>query len=227
MYHQIGSLIQGCRLPIDDHEPGPVFLGEGRKSRCRKDDQRLARHQKEVARRRQLLRPAHGLIRHGLSEGNGGRFEDSPTDPTVGRIAVRLETSSHPVEFMAETASQAFGIGAIAVQLDDLIRREAGCLMKPIDVLCDDGRHTTGRDEGCEAKVAHAWTCIAIEIVHGEFPPPSLPACFRTMLEKLEGNRLVAHPGAVGRAEIGDAALCRDPGPGKARNNTSVLNHVL
>jgi hypothetical protein len=128
---------------------------------------------------------------------------------------------------MAAAAGQALGIGAVAMQLDDLIGVEAGFLMKPIDILGDDRRHSPRRDKGREANVSQVRTCASIEIVHGEFPPPRLPACVRAMQEKLERDRLVAHPGAVWRAEVGDAALGRDPGPRKARDHTSVLNQVL
>src|SRR5690606_16112102 len=58
-----------------------------------------------------------------------------------------------------------------------------------------------------------------VEIVHGELAPPCFPARILAREEGVEGNGLVLEPGAAGRAEIGHAALRRDPGAGEWRDD--------
>jgi hypothetical protein len=227
MDHEISNLIKGCRLAIDDHQLRSVLLGESWKSRSGIDNQGRAGDQEEIAGCGKLLRPAHGPLGHGLAERDGGRFEDPAAGDACRRIAAGLEMTSHPIEFMTAAAGEAPGIGAVAMQLDNLIFGKAGCLMQAIDILGNHRWHASGGNESREAEVTLARASPAIEIVHHELAPPCLPARFRALNEQIKGNRLVVHPWTIRGSEVRDAAFGRDPRAGKSGNDPGVLNHFL
>jgi len=67
----------------------------------------------------------------------------------------------------------------------------------------------------------------AVEIIHGEFPPPCLSPRISALLEQIERDRLVPHPWAIRRPEIWYAAFSRNPCTREADNDPRPLNHFL
>ena len=104
--------------------PRSAWRGPGRPppDRPRGTSRRRGRDRSE----RQGLRARRiALLGHALAEGDRGRLDDAAAGLAVGRLAGRLEARPDPVELVAPPAGQAGRVGAVAVQLDDLVLRDA------------------------------------------------------------------------------------------------------
>ena len=152
------------------------------------------------------------------------RFDDAGAVPALRRLSGRLEACAHPIQLVARPAVEAGRIGAVAVELDHLISRDARLLLQAVDVLRDDGRHLPRGDERGQCEMAAARARAAIEVVHRELAPPRLAARLGAADIGLERDRLVLEPGASGRAEIRHAALGRDAGAGEARDHARAAD---
>ena len=88
---------------------------------------------------RQLSGAAHLVFRHRLPERDGRGLHRLIADDAVGRTTRRVEALLHPGKIVSLSAADAAGVGGVAMQLDDVIRRETRYLMQIVDVLGDDG----------------------------------------------------------------------------------------
>ena len=141
-------------------------------------------------------------------------------------LAVGLELFLHPGQFVALRAFETDGVGRIAVQFDDIVRRDAGVLMQIVDILRDQRRNLAGAVEPGERAMAAARFRLGETLLHDEAPPPGLVAHLAAGHEFVERDRLVLGPQAAGRAEIRNAAFGGDAGAGERHDGARVLDQV-
>src|SRR6185437_15889555 len=98
----------------------------------------------EVAMLRQLGGAHHLLLLHRLAERDGRGLDRLVAVGAVGRAAALVEALLYPRQVVGAAAADTAGIGRVAVQLDDVVRREARRLMQIVDVLGDDRRNLAG-----------------------------------------------------------------------------------
>ena len=79
----------------------------------------------------------HGLLRHRLAEGYGGRLDDAAAAPARLNAPVLLELTLQIAEFIAYAAGQAGGVTGVAMQLNDLLLGHPGILVQIVHVLRD------------------------------------------------------------------------------------------
>src|SRR6188768_497450 len=169
--------------------------------------------------------PLHGFNRHRLAEGNGGGFDVTTAVAVRCAIAV-LEFFSHPWQLVALAAVKASGVGRVAMQLDDVLRCNAGCLMKIVNVLRDQPRHLARTIETRDRPMAAAGLCPAELVLHSEAPAPGLVPHLLIRHKSVEGDRLVLRPYPAGRTKVGDTALRRDPRPGEWDDLVGLLDQI-
>ena len=87
---------------------------------------------------------AHLVFRHRLPERNGRSLHRLIAGGAVWRTAARLEALLDPRKIVSLSAADTAGVGGVAVQFDDVIRREARYLMQIVDVLGDDSGNLAG-----------------------------------------------------------------------------------
>src|SRR6185312_15848129 len=81
---------------------------------------------------------------------------------------------AHLIDLVAPVALQALGVRRIAVQFDDVVRRNPRGLMQIIDVLGYHRRHLAAAVEARECAMSPARTRILETVLHGEPPTPGL-----------------------------------------------------
>src|SRR6185369_8818306 len=72
-----------------------------------------------------------------LAEEHGGRLHDAATRRARRKLAVRLDPRVHLVARVGDSAPETARACRVAVQLDHAVRRQAGALVKVVDVLRD------------------------------------------------------------------------------------------
>src|SRR5579864_4873527 len=227
-YDKVGDVVELGRLAIDDDEAGAAALRQQRKAGRRPDHEGGADRQKQIAMKRKVLGALHCGIGHRLAERYGRGLDVAAAARAVGRAAVRgIHALPHPGEFVAFIAIEACGESRIAVQLDHMLRGKSRRLVQVVDVLGDDRGHLAGAVKARQRPVAAARPGIAELVGHGEAPPPRFVARLLARQELVERDRLVLGPQAPGRAEIGDAALGGNAGPGEWDNDPSLVDQVL
>ena len=135
------------------------------------------------------------------------------------------------------TAVETMRAHRVAVNLDDAIGWQSGALMKPVDVLRDDGRGAAppaiSRDQSAMPFVG---LCASEVLVHAEAPPPFLQPRLLRGDEVLVGDRLDARgpkpPGARGNPECPIPSRCprrsaRRSAPSAAIRPRSASNFVV
>ncbi len=94
--------------------------------------------------------------------------------------------------------------------------------MQIVDILRHHRRNLAGPVEARQRPVAAAGFGPAELLLHGETPPPAFVAHLLALQEVAELDRPHLGPDAAGRAEVGDAALGRDAGPGERHDDPGV-----
>ena len=123
-------------------------------------------------------------------------------------------------------AVEAQRVGGIAVQFDDVMRGNAGGLMKVVDILRHQAWDFAGAIEAGERAVTAPGPGLGETFLHDKAAAPGLVAHMAIGHECVERDRLVFGPQAAGRAEIGDAAFGRYPRPGERHDLLRALDQV-
>ena len=90
------------------------------------------------------------------------------------RFARLLERCADSLDLVALCAVQTMRVGRVSVQLDHSVRRHAGRLVQPVDVLRYHRRRLAAIDQGCDRAMSAVGFCLAHCLVGGEPPAPSL-----------------------------------------------------
>ena len=191
------------------------------------DLQRGADGEKQVTGQGCHLGQVHLAFRHRLAEGNRCGLDDAATGRAGRRAIDPVKFGSDPIEFMAGIALKALGVGAVAMQFDDLFRLQAGGLVQAIDILGDDVAELAQAGQFGKGAMSPARLDLADLLADLQVTVQGLAAHFRRRHEGLEVDRLVPGPDAAGRAEIGDAALGRDTGTGEADDPGCLIDQLL
>lgn len=96
-----------------------------------------------------------------------------------------------------------------------MVRRDSGRLVQIVDVLGYHRRNLAGAIKRGNRPMPAPGFGRGEGRFHGKTTSPGLVARFVAREELIEPDRTVALPHPSRRAEIGDSALCRDPGPGE------------
>jgi len=122
-----------------------------------KNDEGGADGDEEIGGEGFFLCAAHGFFGHGLAEGDGGSLDDAFAVIADGEAFVFLEGGEDGSEGIAASAVEAFSVGGVAVEFDDLIVGDAGVLVEVVDVLGDDGFGFSFGDEFGDGAVSSVW----------------------------------------------------------------------
>ena len=150
---------------------------------------------------------AHLVFRHRLPERNGRSLHRLIAGGAAWRTAARLEALPNPRKIVSLSAADTAGVGGVAVQFDDVIRREARNLMQIVDVLGDDSGNLAGFVKRGKRAMTASRLCRGEGRLHRKAPPPCLVPGVLAGNEFIERNRTVARPQSAGRAEIGNSAF--------------------
>src|ERR1700738_2471920 len=212
--HQIGDIILVGGLVVDDHEPGAAVFRHQGKAGGRPYHKRGSDRDEQVAGLREFGGASHRIFRHRLPERDGGRLDRLAADGAIGRGAGLVEAPPDQSKVVSLSAADAAGVSGVAVQLDDVFGCQPRFLMQIVDVLGDHGGDLAGPVERSQCAVAAPWLRRGEYRLHRKAPPPCLVAGVLAGNEFIERDRAVAGPQSARRAEIGNAAFCRDAGTG-------------
>src|SRR5262249_26479498 len=112
------------------------------------------------------------------------------------------------------------------MQLDDVLRCDARCLMKVVNVLRDQTAHLARAIETRDRAMAATRLRPAELIFHDEASAPGLVPHFLIHHKSVEGDRLHLRPDPAGRAKIRNTALGGDPRPGEWDDRRRLLDQV-
>ena len=108
---------------------------------------------------------------------------------------------------MPHAAVEAFGVGRIAVNLDNLVIRHTGFLMQIVDILRDDRGHLSALYKICNGVMARIRGRADPARRAIEHARPGFAALVAGSNEVLIINRLHLAPDAARAAEIGNPAF--------------------
>src|ERR1700688_113978 len=131
-----------------------------------------------------------------------------------------------PLQFVALRAIETSRVGGVAVQFDDVTGRDAGRLVKVIDILRHQRRDLAGAIETAQRQMPPPRLRLGETLLHDEAPAPGLIAHLGACHKRIERDRLVLGPQAAGRAEIRDAAFGRYARPGEWDDCLRALDQV-
>src|SRR5215210_110553 len=206
---RVGRERRGLGVDLDHGRPAlQRLVGQGRR---RVDEAGSPDAQKEVARARSLGRSARPRGRQRLAEPDHVWPERRAAVGAKGRDVVRL------VGLYGNVLRGAPAAKYVAVQLDDLLA--AGLLMEAVHVLGDEGEGGHGPFEPCEGPVPGVGICPLDQPAPPRVPLPYELGVVREGLGGRELLRVVPRPEPRLRvAELGHAALGRDPGARQRRH---------
>ena len=144
----------------------------------------------------------------------------------VGSVSSRLKVLGDGLQLVARSAVETARVGRVAVELDEPVLGDAGFLVQPVDVLGDDAGNLAAADELGDGEVAAIGRGVVDGLPGGELAPPGLAARLLGMHEVLEVDGLVLGPDAPGAAEVRDAGLGADAGPGEDDGAAAGLEHL-
>src|SRR5262249_31932574 len=156
-------------------------------------------------------RAAHRVFGHGLAKGDGCGLDVTSALRTNWRLSARrIEFLPDPGQFVAQVALQTQRMHVVAVQLDDMVGRDAGTLVEVVDVLRDNASRLTHPIDARKREMPAARSCSGEVLVHGEAATPSLVTHFLTGQKIVELNRFHSRPNASRGTKIRDAAFGRN-----------------
>src|SRR6185312_4644676 len=129
-------------------------------------------------------------------------------------------------QLVPRPAFQAGGVAGVAVQLYDAIRGHARVLVQVVDVLGDDRLRLAGRHQARAGVVAGVRLAAGPAGATGEGAIPRLATLGLAADEIPEVDRAHLAPDPARTAEIGNAGLCGNAGPGEDRHAPRALDHV-
>ena len=144
---KIGQRIEARGLAIENDQRSAVLRGYLGKASSRINLKGRADRNKQVTGQGFFLRPAHGEIRHRLTEGDCRPFNVTAAVATDRNCPIGQKSQPDRFQLMTQSTIQTGGIGAVAMQFDNLIVRYAGRQMQPIGILGNDGGDLTGANE--------------------------------------------------------------------------------
>src|SRR6266700_806908 len=209
--HQIGEFVEPGRLAVDDRQHGAAALGELGERGGRIDHQRRAEHDEEIGGQRGDFSAAHFGLRHRLTERDRRGLDEPVTAVAARRLAVTLKGDPNIGELKPRRAIEAGGVGGIAVQFDDLLRGDPGCLVQPVDILGDDGVDLAAAHQRIDGTMAAIGLGRAKLVFHRKAAAPGLAPCRLGGEEIVEINGRHPCPDAARAAEIRDPRLGADP----------------
>jgi hypothetical protein len=131
------------------------------------------------------------------------------------RRAVVLERDAQIGDLVARAAIEARRVGRVAVQFDDLVLRNSGGLVQPVDVLGDHRRDLAAPHQRIDRAMAAVGERRPEDLLHREAPPPGFAARLLRGEELAEIDRRHLRPDAAGAAKIGDSGFGADAGAGE------------
>ncbi len=131
------------RGQVDDGQKRPGFQGVFRHEGGRLNQQGGAHHEEHVTSGGQVHGPPGFLSRHGLSKGDGVRFEITSA-AAPGCFVAGQDHLFRLVPGDQGAAGHAPHPPGVAVQLDDPVFRDAGSMVQAVDVLGDHSREMAG-----------------------------------------------------------------------------------
>lgn len=135
----VGVVIKGGGLEVDDDEGDVAFEGEVWQGGGWHDFERGADDQEEVAFLRKLFCSRKLALRHALAEEDGGCFEVAAAEG-AGRVNfARIDTALQCRDRGACAAEGAGCLSRRAVQFNDALRSVTGSLVQPVEILGNDG----------------------------------------------------------------------------------------
>jgi 2-dehydro-3-deoxyphosphooctonate aldolase (KDO 8-P synthase) len=200
---------------IENEEDGSVVARDERQARRRVDEERRADGENKIGVPGRVQGTSHLLLRHRLAEGDGRGLNDAAAGFATGRAIFLLEHTPAESELVAPPAIEATRVGAVAVQLYDLVGGNARGLMHVVDVLRDHHLDEAFIHEARQGAMPNAWRRTLMVIIKREFTPPGFAPCVLAREETVERHGRIVEPGAAGRAEIRDAAFGRHTGAGE------------
>src|SRR5690606_8285501 len=121
-------------------------------------------------------RTPHRRLRHTLTEGDGGRFDD-PAAAAAWRNGTRgPEFALDIAQLDAHLAVQAFGVAGVAVQLDHAVLRHARGLVEVVHVLRDDGAGAPFAHQAGDDEMTAVWLRAHPAVAIVEATPPRFAA---------------------------------------------------
>ena len=115
-------------------------------------------------------------------------------------------------------------VGTVSVKFNDILLRDAGGLVQPIDVLRDHVPTLTQFHELSNCSMASIRHRIAHIFINYDFASPRLFAHFYRRNKVLELNRLLLRPNATRAAKVWDTGFCTNTRPGENRYSIGGLN---
>src|SRR5262249_42339906 len=131
-----------------------------------------------------------------------------------------------PWQLVTLTALETGRVGGVAMQLDDVIRRDAGSLMEIVNVLRNQARHLARAIETRDRSMAAAGLRPTELVLHGEPAAPGLVPHLLVRHEGVERDRLHLRPDPAGRTKIRNATLGGDPCPGEWDDRLGLLDQI-
>ena len=216
----------GSRLMMTSAAPLRLAISGNPAAGHTTSDEPIARNRSQS--RGQFLGALHRLGRHRLAERHG-RGLDVAAAVAIrarGRSTLRI-LSLHPGQFVALRAIEADRVGRVAVQLDDVVRRNARCLMQIVDVLRHHRRAPCRRGKDLRARDGRgrAWPWRNCSSMAKRRRQASSRISWLARNSSNGIGRFLVHKPA-GRAEIRNAAFGRDAGAGERHDRARAFDQL-
>src|SRR5205807_1765181 len=144
---------------------------------------------------------AHRILWHRLPERDRRGLYWIAAVRAVGCSTGFFEQMLHPREVVSLAATDAAGVGRVAVQFDHVIGLEARRLMQIVDVLRDDAGNLAGSIERRKRAMPATGLGCCKRRFHRKAATPGLVARFLAGDKFVERDRPVACPQPSGRTE--------------------------
>src|SRR5690606_2296131 len=139
---------------------------------------------------------------------------------------VSREIRLDQLNVMALAALQTLRISGVAVEFDDLFGRDAGTLMKPVDVLGDDMADNAATNERRNRMMPPIGLRDAHRLVGLDLAAPGFTSRLDRRDKVLIVDGLETGPDAAWAAKVGDSGLCADTRAGEDHCATGIRDHL-
>ncbi len=210
-------MVEVGRGEVHDHQPSARFLGVDRHVGRRVHDERGSHYQEHAGCRGAPLGLLHRQRRHGLPEEDGVGLDDPATGGTSRHVLPGLQPLLDRVPRDTGATVEAAHASRVAVQLDDLLGRDARPLVQVVDVLGHDAVQESEPIEGSDGLVGRVRPGTPDRPVqlptHRPVPPAPLGRGHEALVGEVLGT--VAGPDPGRAAEVRNAGFGGDARPGE------------
>ena len=167
----------------------------------------------------------HRFKGHRLPERNRRALDEASTF-TNGRLLVDFERGEHIVKLVPPCAVETSRIRPVAMQLYNPLIGYSRSLMQAVDVLRDDARDSSLRDEMRNRPMASIGFRLRHSFINRDLPSPRFAPRFFRGNELAKVDWLILGPDAAGASEVGNSGFSANARAGEDDRSLALSEHL-